>query len=681
MDIDSLESIPDERIEGSIPSRPIASLRDLEVLYGALYTLGRGLTGEYGPYLTPDASADQIGGENLLAVRVVLRDGGAELGDPPVTLEMFPERLVELVAHSKFSSARGVDHSITHQSGQTNGPEKQADHAFERLSRWPTEDAVESVADEHEDGWAIKILAELAESDEVEAKLRESVHQLVHEEGQLVHTVQFTFDEDDLATTGLYRPDGEWHFPGEIEVLQEAMAARKTRKFSVKNNAEDAVGEGTCFVFDTEEPVYGVVDDPMKHYLSKQMERFPRLDADESWRTQGLSRDAAIRAQNAETFIDACNVPAPGTSAYYLPYPPGEIDAGLARDLYRLLVEQVESEEDDSSPTGRLYHKLKKRGALDELRFYLVIVNKYQKDRWRLLAASPAASARIPEDLSEKHQRALDGPWITENGPFPLREGFSLLALRNPTEFTDVTSSVGYLAETCLGDDTDEPSTDDFRFQGTASLASGRPLDVQTLLGEYVRLLSDRFDSDGEYPFPTAKLAEQYAQLSALTACGFLDADDPRLEAPPEYMTDDTTQQTAQSRSERYEQFIDDHPQLSDETRRGVFSLGALVGRITRYQRRENKSMTAVKRYPIDNLTKHNVTRIATEVVDSNVIYSDEENYTGTMFAELMNGVVAGLESSDPTDWSLSTDDLRFHYAMGIAYGLNDYSTSEYDNE
>lgn len=676
----ALEDVDDEAIETAIPSRPIASLRDLEVLYGALYTLGWRFESDHAPYLTPGKADDQFGGENLITVRVDLRGDKAVLSELPVTREMLPKALVELVAHVKYDARNGIDHSITHQSGQTNGPSKHADHAFERLSRWPTDDAVKSIAGEHEDGWVIDILAELAESDDIEAAIRERVRELVHEEGQLLHTVQLAFDEGDLKTTSLYRPDEEWHYPGEVEVFQEAMAARKTRKFRTKNEAKDAVGDGTCFVFDTKEQVYGVVNDPMNHYLSKQMEQFPQLDAERSWQTQGLSHDAALRAQAAAPFLDACNVSAPGTSAYYLPYPPGKINADIAQRLYRLLAEQVESE-DGSSPIGRRYHILKQVGKLDELRFYFVIVHKYQADRWRLLASSPNASARIPEDLSKKHQLALDGPWLNEDGPFPLREGFPLLAQPSVFEFTDVTSSVGYLAETCLGDDTDEPSTDDFRFQGTATLASGRSLDADTLLGEYVDQLSDRFDPDDEYPFPTAKLAEQYAQLSALAACGLLDAEDPRLEVPPEYMTDDTTQQAAPSRSERYEQFLDDHPGLSDERRCGVFSLGALVGRITRYQRREDKSMTAVKQYPIDNLTKHNITRIATEVVDSNVIYSDEENYTGTMFAELMDGVVDGLESSDPTDWSLSTDDLRFHYAMGIAYGLNDYSTSDYDNE
>jgi hypothetical protein len=72
---------------------------------------------------------------------------------------------------------------------------------------------------------------------------------------------------------------------------------------------------------------------------------------------------------------------------------------------------------------------------------------------------------------------------------------------------------------------------------------------------------------------------------------------------------------------------------------------------------------------------------VATDVVDANVVYSDEEGYNGTMYAELMDEVVDGLLNRSPDDWSLDTTDLRYHYAMGIAYGLNDRSTSDYDNE
>lgn len=680
MRVGALDDIDDVKIEAAIPTRPVASLRDIEVLYGALYTLGRGLTGPYGAYLTPDAAADQVGSETLVTIRVDLRGDSVTLADPPVELQMYPENLVSLVAHSKFAAAMGVDHSITHQSGQTNGPEKHADHSFERLSRWPTEDAVAETAVSHDDGWLINVLAELSEDDAVETQIRERVTDLISEEGQLLHTVTVAFDEGELAVTDKYRKDETWHYPGEIEVLQEAMAARKTGKFRSKNDADGASGDGTCFVFDTDETVFGVVDDPMKHYLSKQMEKFPHFDADASWRTQGLSRNAAVRAQNAETFLEACTVSAPGTSAFYLPYPSGEIDANSARRLYELLAEQTKADE-DYSPVGETYRELKQDGSLDRLRFSLIIVNKYQKDRWRVLASTPTADTHVIEDITESHLTVRGSRWLGDEGVFPVRENFPLLSIRDEEKLANIVASVEYLAETCFGEDGDDPSSDDFRFRGTATIASGQQLRADKLLSEYVAKLTDRFDPDDEYPFPDATFTQQYIQFNALAECGLLTSENQKITTPPDFMTEQSDSMTAKSRKETFEQFVDNHPALSDKTREGVFALGALVGRITRYQRDQDKSMTAVKQYPINNLTKHNVARIATDVVDRNVVYSGEEGYKRTMFGELMQAVADGLESSDPNDWSLSTDDLRFHYAMGIAYGLNDSSTSDYNNE
>lgn len=175
MDTEALEDVADETIESTIPRRPVASLRDIEVLYGALYTLGRGLTGPYGAYLTPDTASDQIGNEALVVVRVDLRGDKATLGDPPVKLEMFPEDLVSRVAHSKYSAANGDDYSITHQSGQTNGPEKQGDHALERLTSWPNQEAIEETASDHQDGWIIEKLSELGANDETEKKIRKEI--------------------------------------------------------------------------------------------------------------------------------------------------------------------------------------------------------------------------------------------------------------------------------------------------------------------------------------------------------------------------------------------------------------------------------------------------------------------------------------------------------------------------
>jgi len=170
-------------------------------------------------------------------------------------------------------------------------------------------------------------------------------------------------------------------------------------------------------------------------------------------------------------------------------------------------------------------------------------------------------------------------------------------------------------------------------------------------------------------------------QLNALRACDLLTADDERLVTQPQHMSDQTSQATADNRQEQFEQFIEDHPALSDKTRQGVFALGALVGRISRYQSDDGRGTTAVSQYPIGNLTKHNIRRIATEVVESNVIYSEQEGYKQTMYGELMQAIADGLESTDQDELTLSTEDLRFHYAMGIAYGKNDSSTSDYNSE
>lgn len=701
MDQHALETIPDEEIAPVLPDRPVVSLRDIEVLYGELYTLGTAGGGKYAKYLTPDAARDLVGEHSLLAVRVDLTGEEPQLGDTPVKRRSYSSRDIPRVAHAKYESARGVDHSLTHQSGQQNGREKQATHATDRLTRWPTEDAVVETASEHEDGWLIETLANLGDDEDVVDRIQRYVTEenleLVPDPTQLLVTVAFRVDPERLGVTDAFRPEAEWHYPGEFEVLQEAMAARKTAKFRAKNQATDAVGDGTCYVRDTEEQVYGVVDDPLKFYLSKQTERFPQFDPDEAWRTQGLSRDAAIAAQNATTFIDACRYSGPGVSVYTLPYFP-VVDREHAESLYTFLADQVNANEDGKPPIEAIIGSPQEaRSGLESLEFYVFVVEKYQKDRWRLLASQPNARTRTILNLAENHQRALDSPaFETEGSPgvFRTPDNFPLLATGQEMHtVAGLVSSLSYFVRTCLGEDTDDPSSDDFRFQATAHVVGGQPVNVERLLSEYVDRITEQFDPDNEFPFPSALVASQYVQLTALAASGLLEPDTPVTE-PPRYMTERSTT-APESRTERLEQFIENHPALRSDPddgdgtpeakeRYGAFMLGALVGRISRYQRSKNRSMTAVTNHPVDSLTKYNIKRTATEVIDSNIVYSDEEGYTGTMYAELMNGVVDGLLARSPDDWTLSTDDLRFHYALGIAYGLNDRSTSNFeenDNE
>jgi CRISPR-associated protein Cas8b/Csh1 subtype I-B len=112
-----------------------------------------------------------------------------------------------------------------------------------------------------------------------------------------------------------------------------------------------------------------------------------------------------------------------------------------------------------------------------------------------------------------------------------------------------------------------------------------------------------------------------------------------------------------------------------------VFLLGALVGHVTRYQRWKDKGMTAVKRHPVDGLTKHNIVRTATDLVDLDITYSSEDDGRSRIRREIRERVGDELQHRDPGDWDLTTEDLRFHYAMGIAYGLNDTSNEDYNDD
>ncbi|USZ68375.1 hypothetical protein NGM10_01220 [Halorussus salilacus] len=682
-----LREVSPTDIEDALPDRQVTSLRDIEALYGELYTLATAGGGEYAKYLTPDAAEDLLGKPSVLAVRVDLRGETPTLdADRPVVCWQYTEDLIPRLSHSKYASARGVDHSLTHKSGRDNEREKLAAHARDRLTRWPTEDAVREVAEDHDDGWLVDALATLGESESVRDAISGSDR--IPDERTMLVTVAFRLDADErnVARTAAYDGSEKWHLPGEFEVFQEAMAARKTRKFKAKNEADDAVGLGTCFVNDTDEAVYGVVDDPLKSYLSKQAEKFPRFDSDESWRTQPMGRDAAIAAQNAETFLDACQYSgARGASVYYLPYLRKTPDADDAKRLFTVLAKLTNVDGDRSrTPVERTYESAD--GVPDHLRYAVLVVHKYQKDRWRLVAGSTNVSDVETSKLGAAHRAVLEGPSFGDGGAFQTNDEWALTNPDRPeSAFTGMVSKPGYFFRTCAETDDDEPSADDLRFRATVAAISGGTIRIESLLESYVERLAEEFDTSDGW-FPRDLVASQYAQFAALAERGVVEASGETtriLEQAPD-MTPEMSG-TEPSRIEKLDEFIDRHPALEirddyeNYERRGAFVLGALVGRVTQYQRYEDKSMTAVKRHPIDNLTKHNVARTATDVVGLNVTYGSEDGGSSRIRDELAGRVCDDLQHADPEDWDITTQDLRFHYAMGIAYGLND--TSDYEEE
>lgn len=293
---------PANELAKELPDTAVSSLRDLQYLYGKLYTLATTGGGQYAPYLTPDAASDLVDEpDSLVVVRVDLSGDDPRLADDergPVWVTTYSEDRIEKVAHCKYPAARGIDHSVTHQSGKSSDPEKLTRYAKERLSKWATDEVVQSVTDDHEQGWVIDALAELGADEDAVKTIEDAAMAALNASTTALLTVQVQLDEDDGYV---------WPGNSNVDVFSAAMRRRKLSKLVSKNQASDSSGNATDLVTNQSARTVGTAEDPLNYFLGKQLETFPGLDPDEAWRSHPISEDAAVTLMNAETFVDACS--------------------------------------------------------------------------------------------------------------------------------------------------------------------------------------------------------------------------------------------------------------------------------------------------------------------------------------------------------------------------------------
>lgn len=686
----------DKELASELPDRPITSLRDLQYVYGRLYTLATAGGGEYAAYLTPEKSTDLFDEpESLLYLRVDLSGDEPRLDpDQPVGVESYGEKKVEAVAHSWYDSARGFDHSITHRTGKNKEPEKVAEYLHQRLTSWADDDVIQEAAADHEDGWIVDALAELGESEGLRERIEAAVDEQLDGKTTALTTVAVKLE-----------PDGEYLLPGEASpVFNEAMRARKRSKLVSKGEATNSVGEATDLVTGNRGPTVGTAEDPLNYFLGKQLEKFPGFDPDEAWRTHPVSEDVAVTLMNASTFVDACDYYTMGANVYYLPYFFGRLQPTEARELYRMLYAVVRDEE--MTPIERVYREFQNDPALQEygerFRFYVAAVMKHQTKRFDVFGDTLDGSLLSPVELISSHIDILESPLFDVHDDaerdtpelrpaFPAPENWDIFV---PSEHALLsTLATGwYFEQTFAPADDDDASADDYRIRALVAVLSGESLDVETVLTEYVeRLLED----EGE-GFPSFRVAAQYAQLCALAEAGLLtgrDAYEPvaePLQLTDDHPTDDMQQDTparadggnvAAARETKLEQFLEQTPALAEDQpeRRGSFLLGALVGQVTGYQQvSEGRSTTLIDQYPIKAVTESKLKRLASDVLDKNIVYSRENNMAGTMYREVVDRLVTTLPQIDiDGDWELDTTDLRFYYSLGVAYGMNNWASSD----
>jgi CRISPR-associated protein Cas8b/Csh1 subtype I-B len=689
------EEYSDEELSQELPDSPVSSLRGLQYLYGKLYTLATTGGGEYASYLTPDAADDLVDtADSLIIVRVDLSGAEPKLADDdrgPVWLTRYSDERVRKVSHCKYPAARGIDHSITHQAGRNSVPEKLARYAKERLTKWATDDVVQRTSDSHDDGWIIDALEALGTSDdaleEIESELRTA---LDGESATALLTVQVKLD-----------PDGEYLWPDDIEVFKEAMRQRKLSKLVTKNKASDSSGDATDIVTGRPARTVGTSEDPQNYYLGKQLETFPGLDIEEAWRSHPISEDAAVTVMNADTFVEACTYRTFGAKVYYLPYFFGSPSVEKARDLYELL-QRSATADDDLTPIERAYEQFGKRE--EEFRFYVSAVMPHQMSRYDVFGETLNGRLLYPQELATEHNRIVSetSAFESETGwtaPFPKNENWDLLVSNN--EALRSVSTGWYFYQTFAERDDTDADADDPRIEALVSVLSGDSIAVETVLEEYVdRIVTEEDDEDVE-GFPSFLVAGQFAQLRALATDGLNlltttdSAKEPITREPTYKQHTMTTIEESQARADggnpaarKLETFIENTPALAPEKdkeindqRRGSFLLGALVGEVGSYQGySEDRSTTLVDQFPVKSITQARIKKVTQETIGKTLTYTRGEDRTITLFEHVVDRLRETILQPDPDEWKIGTDDLRFYYALGVTYGMNDHPDWESTN-
>ncbi|EMA56841.1 TM1802 family CRISPR-associated protein [Halococcus thailandensis] len=696
--------------------RPIASLYDMAYLYGKLHALNTAkqydvpIDDRYIGRMTHESRTDYYDQEvGLFSVLVDLTGDTPTFGEagelddissddtsPFVAESLDREKMLRVGFSRQDSRAAGHNMSLSHDV--TKSSEDCVKYVRQLFDRWAASDSVADVAAEHDDGWILDDLRAIGENSDLMGTL----------ESDVVDSIRDTFGTEfsGVLSVRLKLPDTESYvYPGEVEVLNEAMHYRWVEKrMRSYSEADDASGEGRGFITEEGGEVFGLSDSPLQRYKGKMAEKFPNLVVDKSWQQRPLTSEAAVAVSSGVPLLENfVQILGDDTTAYYVPYVP-EPTVEQAVALYELAMKAADNsgavvsviEDAASNPANPLF---------DDFKIHYVATYTPGNKR-KFIEEEPCADPERTRLVQEAHTELLQSAIFTSDRDdglplFPSPpygrlsdggdsdQGSRYLRVEDHTAVITGILTSWYFQSTfryqSTDEDRDDHGTTDHRTEATSiTLSSNGRIDPDWLLGQYVpRLISEQrsaFENGNE--LPESLLTRQYVQMHALARAGVLgdsSSDDPRTTPIDTTAMSDTID--INNRDDRLAQFIDNHPALAeDEERRAAFLLGALIGRVAAYQNQSGLSRTVIRQHPIDAMTRRRVSTTLSKVLEKNAHYSSDNDSAGMLmndrYITRLNDIV---NRHSPSEWSISTDDLRMHYGLGLTYGKNDTSIDDKD--
>lgn len=127
--------------------------------------------------------------------------------------------------------------------------------------------------------------------------------------------------------------------------------------------------------------------------------------------------------------------------------------------------------------------------------------------------------------------------------------------------------------------------------------------------------------------------------------------------------------------------FVKSSPSLNEnKDRKAVFAVGAMVGALSKYQRRQRGlSQRLVDKHPISRMGPQRLQQAFTDGVDIATTYGGAEDRDIDMVQDTyVEFAQDALQDVSIDSLSLSNADIKYHYSLGVSYALNVYV--EYDD-
>jgi len=703
------EKLDPDTLREYLPNGPITSLRRVQTLYGALSEAAGNKGGDpgYSIYYTPGELDEFVARDSdtdryLARVDVDLINQDPTVDSVCIAVERLTPDLVLKLGFARYPWGRGIDHSITRRGAKGGSdPNTAARYCIDCLERWTNADgrepAVGEVAGTHPDGWVLEALQDIGTDQEVKEKIEGSLEKQLSGSPRITATIRLKLNPSALSKA----PADEsakpgWFYPGQVDVLNAGMKARKNEKLARKNLDDSdppSRGQGTCMVTNEATEVFGTAEDPLALFTVQHAEKFTGLKRENAWRAHAVSSDTALLIQSGASLVESCRTTRNGLGVYTLPYFTEVSEQRRAELLYRALIRLQERDDDDTDrhPMAFIEDVVESEGNendLADLRFYVISLRNDSGDI-NVFHEVPDVTLYWPREIAKEYLQVLDSATFDPSSGFRTAENWSLLGSdlgRDQIINAVVSGSFAWNAVPNTDSDDGAAVNDDIEWY-TYQLLTGSSIPVERLLKMFLTRLAQERESDPENRQSLNHLKVQLAQLETLARAGLLEAEEERhaaLTAPPTNMhTDDMdvshladadgSISRPAARRYRLEKFIESREALDENPeRRASFLVGVLVGQLSHHQQ-YNRDMNRTLRdqHQAENMTAGKMRRLYGDLIDKAGIYASEVNWGGEMlFEETVDDLTETVSRAVPDDnWSLSRQDLQFFYALGIGYG------------